>query len=250
MINPSLIDSIDKYLQGQLSAPEEQAFFEQLKDNPADQDLFEILKQIGPAYQAQKVAEMRTKMQEWSGQRKPIAVRESIEKPQKASTFPTLRRRNWLSVAAIGILLIGAMLYFSSIGNTLTGPDLFAEHYERYDYLGQKRSQGQSIDEAYLLYNRKEYPAAIEAFGKLDDIESKFFKAQAELANKDYALAITDFSEYITLNGTLTNEAVWYKALAYLALNMQDKAVEQLNYLAEENSSYGNRAKILLQKMN
>jgi len=248
MINPALIDRIDKYLLGQLSAEEAQQFLTELKQNPDDQEILELVQKIGPAYQDELVADLKAKMLNWDKEEsltaKPILKPNAPIKPS-----PKITRRSWLSAAAVGILLLAASLYFFQGDKVLSGPELFAQHFEPYPYAGIERSADVQANQAYILYNAGQYEAAIEEFSELDDIQSLFYLGQAQLATKQYKPAITSLEAYLSNQGPFQSQAKWSLALSYLALNMLDKSQEILISLATENSSYGKKAVSLIALM-
>ena len=153
------------------------------------------------------------------------------------------------SVAAIMLIAITALLNFSNQSNSLK---LFNKYFEVYpDVTIHTRSNGDDsiLADAMLLYNSGKFDATIE---KLKQVKTgtnehvDFYKGVSLLAiNKPLEASKVLFSLTENQQSEFYNEANWFTALAYLALDKNKQAISHFDKL-KESYDYSDRVNNIL----
>ncbi len=191
------------------------------------------------------------------------------EVPLKGKAETKVRRlgRYYAAAAAI-LLLVAAGSWWVSQQNTPSPEALYAEAFSPYanDLSGRTMGSNQPtastvLDEANLAYDRRDYAAAAEGFGRyLTALPTSPAPAAAPekvrlyygislLAANQPAAAKTELEAL--MNDPATGPpAAWYHALAQVRLGQLNEARTALTAIANnENSAFSNKAKQLLQSI-
>ncbi|MEM8908047.1 MAG: hypothetical protein AAGD05_09400 [Bacteroidota bacterium] len=142
----------------------------------------------------------------------------------------------WLSVAAVLLLLMMALFWWGR-----TAPkhqQLFAQHYEAYPLSFNSRSSPLDLvmAKAGALYNNADYEEAGVLFSQIleenPNSKAQFALGIAALEMADYPRALQQFEQLIAQKDPIYEEqAIWYKALIYLAQADWLQCREQLQLL-------------------
>lgn len=162
---------------------------------------------------------------------------------------------NWLAIAAsIALLIVAGYLLFGT--NTNSSENLFAAHYERFEWDAETRSSQtnplQELSQLYNSENTREFLKAAENGQWLPEQNPQLALAlgSSYLEQKQYEKAIQYF-ETASTNTLFQSEAQWYLALTYLKQEKTSKAIELLQVLKQESSDYyANKADELINALN
>ena len=108
--------------------------------------------------------------------------------------------------------------------------------------------------DAMKYYDAENYVSAIEAFDKLllnSDSRNQilFYKALALMTEGDYLTAQTQFELMNIESGVFVNQRNWYLALIFLKLEKCTKAKKLLKEVAEDGTSFSDKASSLLNEL-
>jgi len=232
---------IDKYLQSQLDAKEEQLFLEKQND-PDFQKELDLRKDSLSVFKKKGRQELKEKLQNLE---KEIQG-ESVDK-QETAKVRKISSIRWIGIAATLLFLIG-MFWWNT--QTVNPDQLFAQHFQPYPNIIAPIVKSQTpspsaYELAFQKYEQKNYQDAIPLLKEIKTDEGRFYLAISHLANGDDQQAIS-------LLGDLTKEpsnrfyeaSQWYLALAYLKSNQSDKSTDLLNLIKEKpEHSFYNKAK-------
>ena len=234
-----------KYFNGSLSTEEQLLFEQYLIDDVDFNAQFEFEKNVQSVINDGERKTLKNKLQQFELKRTTV-------QPTKINFWKPIR-----IAASIAILVAASwFIYTSSI---FDGPeDLYASNYEKYPNTVYTITRGDAMDtslerKAFEAYESERYTMAIEYFKELkaetglDYVD--FYLAQSYLANGDEQKAIEVFKKISSVNSDYKGEALWYQALAFLKLKMNNDAVSLLQTLSKEGSYKQQEAKALLKKL-
>ena len=216
MANKDNSERIERYLREQMSPEENDAFLNDLKN---DKDLRD---------EAQMIALMIKEMKEEQA-RQSEKLTENVLKEVRPAAAKTISIVRWsLSIAAMFILIFGAITLWNKQSDTdvlyAQADNIFEQHYLPYTLQGDSRGGDSDVEkELALLFNQ---------VGTEKDVSPIIEKLQK----------IHDSSEYKYRQ--YSNLIVQYLALAYIKDHNLDKAKELLKPLVDK----GDEKAILLQK--
>lgn len=181
------------------------------------------------------------------------------QKPEARIVPMRSRFRVWAIAASIAILIaVASVLYFNVNAGSLTNEQLFADNFEVPVLLDKTRSSVSEtaaiLEDAYHHYENEEYEVAASQFKKIIETDtasmSVYFYAGISNMSKtppDYNLALQNLEQVITQdNGSLVNEAKWYKALIWIKQGNDDNVKPLLEELSK-GGKYRQKAKDLLE---
>ena len=184
-----------------------------------------------------------------------------IQYPQADKTivlgFPVAEIINQykIAIAAAVSLVVVAWFALNPFG-PLSGPELFAEHFEPYpNVIGMTRGiNQQQVDErtaAYMAYDRGDYAQAVDVFSKIllgsdDQTLDLFYLGNAYLAIGNNEKAVAAFKAVAEAQSGLTLNAKWYLGLSYLQTGELESAKEVFGELAELGKDYAENARKIL----
>lgn len=136
---------------------------------------------------------------------------------------------------------------------------LYASYYEKYESPGASRSAASAgnllMENAIASYSAKEYDKAIGYLEQIianenGNMESVFMHGMANMEVKNYPVASGSFTRVIEHNDNLyLEDATWYLGLCYMMTGNSEKAVNQLNAIADSKSRYNRKAARLVRKI-
>lgn len=203
------IDNIEKYLKGQLTAEEEKAFREQLKNDKAFRD--EVL-----------ATTLLIKQMKQQNQEKERAILEESRKLAIARA-----RRRWIyRISSIAAVLI--------IGFFAVKPIYF--NYKSGQMISQNYAQWSSREEGAT--SRGEVQAGDNVVAELAELfdnvgKGKDMKNTTNRLEKALQESATNYDYY-----QYSDDIIWYLALAYIQNNQFSEARTELNKIIQSGDSY------------
>jgi len=193
------MEKIDRYINGQLSDDENAEMRQRIAEDESFRELFDdmeiITEGIRKSAAASSVEEKLAKLKETIHLEEDTEIEESthegiadeeeqirlepteIQYPQAGKTivlgFPIAEifNRYKIAIAAAVSLVVVAWFALNPFG-TLSGPELFAEHFEPYpNVIGMTRgADQQQVDQrtaAYMAYDKGDYAKAVDVFAQI-----------------------------------------------------------------------------------
>jgi len=203
------IDNIEKYLKGQLTAEEEKAFREQLKNDKAFRD--EVL-----------ATTLLIKQMKQQNQEKEHAILEESRKLAIARA-----RRRWIyRISSIAAVLI--------IGFFAVKPIYF--NYKSGQMISQNYAQWSPREEGAT--SRGEVQAGDNVVAELTELfdnvgKGKDMKNTTNRLEKALQKSATNYDYY-----QYSDDIIWYLALAYIQNNQFSEARTELNKIIQSGDSY------------
>ena len=238
---------IEKYLDGELQGNDLMNFESQLQSD----------KELAQDYYVQK--EIRNALSDWE----VIDLREKLDKIQenfkKQKQRAIIRKPVFLYTACafIAILIVSSILIFDK---TYTNDELYEKYYTHYDAGIQTRGKVKeitdTIKQALIAYDNKQYVEAIELFSRIHDtsqtkiIAKEYFTGLSYMELKKYDEAIKHFNTitYDYQNAYHEN-IIWYLGLSYLKMNQNSLAIKQFGELIHNDSFYKKQSLSILDKL-
>lgn len=254
-----LLEKIEKYVNGEMSASEEKAF-----DAAIEQDatLATAVDNFGVANDAIELLiedNLRTELDNLRAEESAESANNvvSINKSKPVARMRSLRR--YLAMAASVALLLG-FFGMNWAGSNYSDAALGEGIYSGYD-MPNVRSGGNTLhpfSEGITAYNAGDYAKAIPFFQGIvvDDpryAEAQFYLGHALLKNKDFSSAATQFKKVQTLNDVrYTENAEWYQIVAQLSAEQtNDEFYTLLNKITNDsNHTFNSQAVDLQGKLN
>ncbi len=183
------------------------------------------------------------------------------ESEVKLFVHTSFKNKYWLRTAAGLILLVGITALLWQYMNKTKNDDLYTNSFRplppiSFTLRGEnEKDDAETISEAMIDYGQKQYDKAIYLFNKKlttnpQDNESQLYIGICYLETNQIEKAITSFEKVRINSEEYYNEAAWYLALVYIKENNLFKAEEVLNELVKNESSYQDKAKELLTRIN
>jgi tetratricopeptide (TPR) repeat protein len=236
------IRQIADYLAGELSHEEREVVAQRIKTDPGFQKLFVETKLLVTGIKAQGRQNLK---QQFIDLERSLPL---IEVKKSRSLWP------WISAVAATLLIVALVFRTSQKPDSA---ELFEEYYSPYPNIVMPVVRGENQDSsarayAFAAYEQHNYPNAVSAFETLEDQSDEvlFYLASSYLANgqTDQAIVIwLKLSE--STSSRYKNQSLWYLALANIKLGQTREAEAALKKLLEHDSSYGPRAKELLDRL-
>jgi len=227
---------IEKYFLKQLSTSEMKQFNEQLVSNFEFKKEFDFQKNLKQVIEVEEDEAFKKTLQNYELEMKP-------------------KNHFKLWKIAASLLVLFGLSYFVLFQNNVSNEELFAQNFEPYRNVILPIERGDvSTDlktQAFTAYEKGNYKNAISLFSKLQETQTNlyyvFYKANSYLALENTKEAIPLLQKYIASNGTFTEKAKWYLALAYLKNNNIKEAKEILQNIEKEKSYHYEKASQILQ---
>ena len=203
------IDNIEKYLKGQLTAEEEKAFREQLKNDKAFRD--EVL-----------ATALMIKQMKLQNQEKERAILEESRKLAIARA-----RRRWIyRISSIAAVLIIGFFAVKPIYFNYKSGQMISQNYAQWSPREEgatSRGEVQAGDNVVA-----ELTELFDNVGKGKDMKMTTYRLEKALQE-----SATDYEYY-----QYSDDIIWYLALAYIQNNQFDKARTELNKIIQSGDSY------------
>lgn len=206
------IDNIEKYLKGQLTAEEEKAFREQLKNDKAFRD--EVL-----------ATTLLIKQMKQQNQEKEHAILEESRKLAIARA-----RRRWIyRISSIAAVLIIGFFAVKPIYFNYKSDQMISQNYAQWSPREEGTTKGASRGEVQAGENViAELTELFDNVGKGKDMKMTTYRLEKALKESE-----TDYEYY-----QYTADIVWYLALAYIQENQFGKARTALEVIIESEDPY------------
>jgi tetratricopeptide (TPR) repeat protein len=238
MENQATYELIEKYLNGELSQTEKDAFERRLKD---EADFAEEVNTIKALHQ----------LVELKGDQ---MARLQIEKAAEAfSSQRLVRQRRILVISLVAIMAILALIFYPEKQNiSISSEELFTQNFTPFRAPANVRSDD-SLDywtEVRTYYEEKNFAGVIDIISKQDllpeDYPAHFYLGVSYLAldSPKADSAILALDKVLQTDNDYVEIAGWYLGLAYLKQRNISKAKEHFGDLIEKGNTY-HREKIL-----
>ncbi len=243
---------IQKYLLGEMSGEEKQAFEKVLE---TDTVLAQVVKEQGKVVEGIEffaAQEFKGKLQDLYAEVRPEIIDREVAAP---------RPRRWLfmGLALVAILVALFFAYRYLQPQPAPAPEqLFAQYYQAYDWNPVLRNEAlpPPINQALDFYDTKAYTKALPLLQQLSqerpqDIPTRLALVSSLLANQQASLALPHLEEIAQRNDILYQDQVrWYTALAYLQSDQIAEAKAALQILAQnKNADYHRAAQDLMKDL-
>ncbi len=241
------LESIEKYLKGELDEFEKLAFEDKLQQ---DTNLQKELKLHKAMMQGVREFFGEKLLEDFAAWDKEV--------PSKQSQAKQIFLRPLLAVAAV-ILLLVVMYVGLNYSKSIDNQALFANYYQTYPNYASNTVRGENENikvsqKAFQLYSERKYKEAIKIFEQLKAenneayYEINFYWALCYLELDEIEQAENKLAVHVLKSNPhdYTNPARWYLALTYLKMNQIEQCKTQLSYLISNNTDYTQKAKKLL----
>lgn len=226
------IDQIDRYLNGQMTEQEKKDFELSLEEDDEFKALFEFVSDTQKAQAVNELTSLKAKLNNT----------ESNYKRRRQNT-------SYLKVAASIILLatLGYFIYNATLQSADTTV-LFDKYYEVYpNVVAPVSRDAETSDNTFTAYEKGNYQEVIDELVTVENPTdtTNFYLGQAHLALGNYMPAIKTFDQIKSTSG-FYDQALWYSALANLKINNMDRCKHILQQLIDTESSYQQKAEVLI----
>lgn len=206
------IDNIEKYLKGQLTAEEEKAFREQLKNDKAFRD--EVL-----------ATTLLIKQMKQQNQEKEHAILEESRKLAIARA-----RRRWIyRISSIAAVLIIGFFAVKPIYFNYKSDQMISQNYAQWSPREEGTTKGASRGEVHAGENViAELTELFDNVGKGKDMKNTTNRLEKALQE-----SATNYDYY-----QYSDDIIWYLALAYIQNNQFSEARTELNKIIQSGDSY------------
>lgn len=236
-------ESIERYLQGKMTAEERVAFENSLENDPELVEALALQKDLMQGIRQHFDAHLKAKF-------------EAIEEASSTSTSDkkeTHRLWKWAASAAVGLTLVGVFYFMNSENRNKR---LYAAYYEDFPNIVDRtqRDSQTELQNAFIYFQNKQWAEAAEAFQTLRNenphIYYPGFYQALSLLNLDQpeeALPLLQATA-TSSDDRFSTPAKWYLALAYLKMDNEEQAIENLEEIPN-GSPYINDARALLEQL-
>ena len=239
---PNTSDYIEEYLNHKLSAEELKSFEEKLK---ADEEFAKEVEEHAMLFNAFDEMQAQELLLRFGN------IEQELEGgKEKQFGFPIYLR--W--AAAVAVLAVVSLVVY--LNTTNSNKDLFLAYYAPYPNVESPVSRSEAEGNAvWQLYENGDYKTAYQQFEQAlvvneADLASRFYFGicalelnRLKVAEEAFVIVAAD------KNGTYAEQAEWYLALSYLKDGKRKKAELSLEKIIAAESSYGEKAKALLEEL-
>ncbi len=243
-MKPSNQELILDYLSGRLSEESRREFETALTKDASLAEELEVQKAVLSVIDQAGDIELKSRLGQILPKYKaPTGTAEQTPPP------PQARRRflGWVGAAAAAVLLLFVLGPGSNLFGGASAPDLFSQNYEAYELpfgvRGNPNNIDSTIQEATSFYQKGNYAAALPLFTEIiqQSAETKYQLALGicQMETQQYRPAIQSFSRLINPADLIYGEqAIWYTAMAHLALDEAAAAQPLLQQLAANPNAF------------
>ncbi len=237
-LNEKDIALIDEYILGNLEENDKESFEKRLSQDKEFYNLYLAQCAVIESINRSSISDLRSKMNSWH---------DEIEKKPKNKTL----HFKWIYYSAAASVLI-ALFFMSQYFFFNSSTKIFEENFSPYqDIITVRGSDPNSLQEAMEAYNHENYTLAVQKFESIiqEDEENTialFYNAVSYLAVKNTQNAIPLFEKIINKENRFNIISKWYLGLCYVLNNDVAKAKKVFEDLASRNSSYSQKAQVIL----
>lgn len=239
-------NTIENYLSGAASKAEEAWLLGEMKENPELVREVDLRRRTNDLLKERSILELRNRLE-------IIEMNRRSSKPVRRAALKIAK----YAAAVAFIALISASLYFPL--HNVPADRLYQQYYKSYELQGASRSvsvdNNKLMTNALAAYQSQDYQVAISYLKQLIDsekrsIEAVFAYGVTNMEASNYPEAGGSFREVLDHNDNLyLEDAAWYLGLCYMMNNETDKAIAQLNLIANSKSRYNKEARKLSKKL-
>lgn len=229
------------YLLGKIDKEQQKDFEEKLN---SDRELFEALQ-----LQEDILTGIRAGFDE-ELKKKLMASHEGDH--AKIRTLPARNLWRWASAAAIVLGTIG-VYYFMS--NTSSPERIYYSYFEHYpNIISPAQRDDVSEQTAYTHYDDEKWEEALADFEAMEtlnpeNVAATFYKGVSAMHLEHWDLAIEALEKVsVATDIRFIDAANWYKALAYLRSEQEEKATLIFEMIGSSDSPYRSDSEEILQK--
>ena len=244
-------DFIQPFLDGELSREELDWISKELESNAVLADDIKLYREVDSAIREQDVLDLRSQLE--------IIHNSMDERIRNPKTVPRYRKvLSYAAIASLAILISFGILYKIQ-SRKLSNVEIYEKYYEPYDVTMVYRSSGENTDklfqEARMKYEEGLYQEAIILFKQVlesdpGDMATTLYSGISYLEIEQYNKADRSFSKIIAHNDNLfIEQAEWYLGFCYLMTNDRERARDHFNKIAASNSSYKDKASVIVKKL-
>ena len=238
----ALMDQMDAYLEGTMSASERQSFEKELENNA---ELAEMLEAHRSAVLSIESVGVKADLQQIMAQNRAV-------KPAKVRSF----NRTVLSIAASLLVLVGAFFILKS-GAGSSAQKLYQAYYQTDPGLPTLMGSTDNalFDDAMVDFKSGDYDSALEKFNDLASRDATndtllFYQGVSSLEIGDTEMALTFLSQIDLTESTWAEKTEWTQAMIYLANDNVSGAQPLLEKIANTTSHrYRDRAVEVLDQL-
>lgn len=262
-LTSALLETIDRYIKGELAEEELLAFEAKMKENAAlkeevllQQQLFNTLNDKTPEWTL-FTEDGKNKLQQELKQKLSTPEYQSISEkiqhigkeyiqeshPKKSLS---VRYKQFIPAAAVILFLIVAGISYIIINNQSL--DRFYYKYAQWETelpsFVEKNTAESTFAKAETSFRNKEYIKAIQLFESIEEDNELYpyslLYLGASYASSDKEVqALQAFNQLAQMDTFAeSSKGLWYAALIYLKQNDRDKAVEVLNIIIKDPNNY------------
>lgn len=245
---------IDKYLSGDMSEIEKQAFEAKISSDPMLAEELKLQKDMRSIYDEQNWFEGDKKILKQEETKQLQTFFKSEESEVLKNTIQEVISENKsnsgnrflpiLKIAAVIAVLITISIY---LFKEPSYEDLYAEymHMEEIPSLISRGESGtKELENAQVLFRDEKYTKAIEIFtqyqANAESINplSFIYTGVAFLEINEFEKALTQFELLANSNTLQSKKAIWYKAMVFLKQNNEEKLIENLEVIVADKNNY------------
>lgn len=194
-----------------------------------------------------------------------MALRETMDymykDENKVKRIPNVfaGHRKYYAAASIALLVAAGGLVKNMSTSNMDTQVLFETYYSPYEANITYRSGNSAIDkvllEAMSKYEENDFEKASVLFEEVlqsdkGDMAVSLYAGISYLEEEKYQKASNSFNRIITDNDNLfIEQAKWYLSMCYIKTEKNNKAIDILEELVEENSAYKKQAKKVLRAL-
>lgn len=245
-MNEKDTDIIENYLAGTLSAEEQKKVEDRLLTDREFAQRLEIFKML-PHLVSEDVHNFRNELE---------GIYQEYRQQDAASS--TMSRRTFFMAASLALLIsvIGILIWL--LPSSLTPQEMYATHFTvPADNITVRNDQeiSPALQSAMEAYNAQDYATAVAQFEDIlqEDTNNApvlFYSGVAYLILNENEKAMQNLQKVSETEDTAyALTAHWYLGLAYLKQNNIAQAREIFSSLKESGSSYAKRADTILQQL-
>jgi predicted Zn-dependent protease len=234
-MNEELFIRFEHYLANEMTSEEKITFENQLKNDSSFSESFTLYKET-TQFLAHKFSKEKA---EFNQNLKSIAAQHfTTKKETKVIAF-----KPWYyAVAATIVVVIGMWMMMQN------DPSYSDFNQHETAIFVERSDSNENLRLAQEAFNRKDYPKAVEAFDKIQDVrkpELQFFYAISLIETNNYAKAELFLDQLRSGNSVYKDRATWYLALSYLKQDKREDCKLMLNEIPSGAEDYDKAQQLL-----
>lgn len=241
-------DRIERYLDGAMTPGELDKFQQKLNTDPEFASAVTLHRELAETLAGERIHQFRKTVKEVDANWKPASGGRWLK---------VLKSPQNLAIAASLLLLIGFFGWWTLDGPS--NPEIASQYFEQLPLqtlMSPDSNEEQALrSEAHQAYIDGGYPEARDKFQILaqlnpDDLNYQLYLGISQLGSQQAAAAVSTLQPLAgSEDGTVTLEAAWYLALAYLQMDRGEEAQPYLERLVENGTFRARDAERILSVM-